>query len=208
MQNQFKFLHHKLLYFPSLNPINNIYQINNQFEKSLSALSKNSKANISLKHSADLTKTNTSFQYHCQNSSLFNDNKAQGSHGKLSKNKSCILIKTTIKKNNLNKSQLSNFALIPKKKSILYLEGSSSSNQPPKQLKIIKNNSRKNCLSSTKPKSVISLHAYEQEKNKFTKLLFDQQVGFMKKKFPLETFLQKMANPHFIDALFYAKVSS
>lgn len=217
MHNQLKCFHQKLFYLPSVNPINKMYITNAHIKKSESILVKHPKDNCTtMKHSADLIKTNStdSFQYKPNRSSYIDVTKgnSQGSHIKLSKNKSCVLIKDTNKSNTILPPQRMNVAFIQKKRTIRYNERINLQQRSQKQLKKIKNCNGKRFLSlsltSKKPKKAISLHAYEKEKKRFTTLLFNQHVDFTRKKFFLETFLQKMANPHFIDGLFNAKISS
>ena len=50
--------------------------------------------------------------------------------------------------------------------------------------------------------------SYEDEKTKFTLLLFDESVDLSKKKFKLENFIGKFSDKYFVDALYHARYKS
>ena len=50
-----------------------------------------------------------------------------------------------------------------------------------------------------------SVKNYQDEKFKFTQLLFDENVELNKKKFKLDSFLNKFSDKNFIEVLFQAQ---
>lgn len=50
--------------------------------------------------------------------------------------------------------------------------------------------------------------SYEDEKTKFTSLLFDESVELNKKRFKLENFISKFSDKYFVEALYHAKYKS
>lgn len=94
-----------------------------------------------------------------------------------------------------------NFTLLPKRLIILKEVLVSHKANPQKTLKKIPSMS----YNIKTERKLVSLKAYENDKNNFTKTLFDPRLSLKKKNEPLQSFLHLYSNPHFIDALFHAK---
>ena len=59
--------------------------------------------------------------------------------------------------------------------------------------------------SMKKQNKSLSVKQYEDEKFRYTQLLFDENVELNKKKFKLESFINKFSDRNFVEALFKAK---
>jgi hypothetical protein len=110
----------------------------------------------------------------------------------LNKNKSKEIINKNIRRVNSAQNVIKNKTVEKYKKLLPKVKKETSTNRERDQHN--KTRIRKNLFTS-----------YEDEKTKFTLLLFDESVDLSKKKFKLENFISKFSDKYFVDSLYHAR---
>ena len=150
----------------------------------------------------------------------FNENNKNFSPNKLNKNlrfKFKVLQKPLKKSNSCdikesNTNQKNNFILLPLKNILLKKKIENCHHAPVKKAQnrtsiIYK---KKNVLEEEKKREYkeflkVFSQKYEKEKEDFSNILFDEGIEFRKKKFKLDSFIQKFTNKHFVEHLYRIK---